>query len=87
MSAYSMPLCTVLTKCPAPSGPIQAAQGAPRKRAAIASKTGATRSQAARVPPPMIEGPWRAPSSPPETPTPRKGAPARSAAAARARVS
>ncbi len=71
MSAYSMPLCTVLTKWPAPSGPIQSAQGVPSKRAAIASKIGATRSQASFGPPPMIAGPWRAPSSPPETPTPR----------------
>ncbi len=71
MSAYSMPLCTVLTKCPAPSVPIQVAQGVPSNFAAIASRIGATRSQAGFGPPPMIEGPCRAPSSPPETPMPR----------------
>ncbi len=68
-----MPLCTVLTKWPAPSVPIQVAQGAPSKSAAIARRIGATRSQASRGPPPMIEGPWRAPSSPPETPDAEEG--------------
>ena len=41
--------------------------------AVAAVKIGATRSQSASAPPPMIAGPWRAPSSPPETPTPRNG--------------
>ena len=38
-------------------------------------------------PPTMIEGPWRAPSSPPETPMPRKSSPRAFSAAARRRVS
>lgn len=29
MSAYSMPLCTIFTKCPAPSGPMWATVGVP----------------------------------------------------------
>lgn len=29
MSAYSMPLCVIFTKCPAPSGPICVTHGAP----------------------------------------------------------
>ena len=40
MSAYSMPLWTVFTKCPAPSGPRRAAQGSPSNLAAMASMMG-----------------------------------------------
>jgi len=42
MSAYSMPLCTILTKCPAPSVPIQVQQGSPSYWAAIFSRIGPT---------------------------------------------
>ena len=40
MSAYSMPLCTIFTKCPAPSGPTWVAQGTPSTFAEIASSIG-----------------------------------------------
>ena len=41
MSAYSMPLCTIFTKCPAPSGPTWVQQGAPSDAfAAIVSSSG-----------------------------------------------
>ena len=43
MSAYSMPLWTILTKWPAPSGPIQAQHGSPSTRAAIDSRIGTER--------------------------------------------
>ena len=45
MSAYSMPLCTILTKCPAPSVSIQAQQGVPSSAlAAMVSSRGPTDS-------------------------------------------
>ena len=40
MSAYSMPLCTIFTKWPAPSGPIQVQQGSPSYWAEIFSRIG-----------------------------------------------
>ena len=40
MSAYSMPLCTIFTKCPAPSGPTCTQHGVPSTWAAIDSKIG-----------------------------------------------
>jgi hypothetical protein len=40
MSAYSMPLWTILTKWPAPSGPMWAQQGSPSYLAAISSSSG-----------------------------------------------
>ena len=40
MSAYSMPLCTILTKWPAPSGPTCTQHGVPSTWAAIDSKIG-----------------------------------------------
>ena len=71
MSPYSMPLWTILTKCPAPSGPTHSQHGVPSGAfAAIAWKIGFTSGQASTSPPGMIEGPWSAPSSPPETPVP-----------------
>ncbi len=71
MSPYSMPLCTILTKCPAPSAPTQSQQGLPSSTfAAIAWRIGFTAGQAAAEPPGMSEGPKSAPSSPPETPVP-----------------
>ena len=60
MSPYSMPLCTILTKWPAPSGPTQSQQGVPSATlAAIAWKIGFTCGQAAGSPPGMIEGPFK----------------------------
>ena len=47
--------------------------GAPSSAfAEICSKIGATSSYASFCPPGMIEGPFKAPSSPPETPVPIK---------------
>ena len=58
MSPYSMPLCTIFTKWPAPFSPTQSQQGVPSSVfAAIAWKIGFTSGQAAGVPPGMIEGP------------------------------
>ena len=71
MSPYSMPLWTILTKWPAPFSPTQSQHGVPSSiLAAIAWKIGLTSGHAAGEPPGMIEGPLRAPSSPPETPVP-----------------
>ncbi len=72
-----MPLWMVLTKWPAPSGPISAAQGSPSNLAEMSSRIFSTRRHAWLVPPAMIEGPWRAPTSPPETPMPRNSKPLR----------
>ena len=70
-----MPLWMVLTKWPAPSGPTSAAQGSPLNFAEMSLKIVSTRAQASGLPPAMTDGPWRAPSSPPDTPTPRKSMP------------
>ena len=43
MSAYSMPLWTIFTKCPAPSGPTWVVHGTPSTVAAIASSIGPER--------------------------------------------
>ncbi len=68
-----MPLCTIFTKCPAPSGPMYATHGSPSGAfAAISVRIGATRSYASLWPPGMIDGPFSAPSSPPDTPVPMK---------------
>ena len=40
MSAYSMPLCTILTKWPAPSGPMCVQHGTPSTCALIVSSIG-----------------------------------------------
>ena len=87
MSPYSMPLCTIFTKCPAPSGPTWVTHGPVSVFAEIASSTSLIRSQAASDPPGMIEGPNRAPSSPPDTPHPTKFSPFSRSAASRRRVS
>ena len=58
MPAYPMPLCTIFTKCPAPSGPTCVVHGTPSLFAAIASSIG----------PRACHGPLSAPSSPPDTP-------------------
>ena len=75
MSPYSMPLCTILTKWPAPFSPTQSQQGVPfgspsGTLAATAWKIGLMWGQAAGEPPGISDGPCRAPSSPPETPLP-----------------
>ncbi len=40
MSEYSMPLCTIFTKWPAPSGPMWVQQGTPSTWAEISSSSG-----------------------------------------------
>ena len=44
MSAYSIPLWTIFTKCPAPSGPMYVQQGTASTFAAIAVSISSTRS-------------------------------------------
>ena len=76
MSPYSMPLCTIFTKWPAPPSPIQSQQGSPAGvLAQMAWKISFTRGHAAGLPPGMIDGPLRAPSSPPLTPVPMYNSP------------
>src|SRR4051812_37477517 len=75
MSPYSIPLCTIFTKWPAPSGPTCVTHGPESLFAAIASKTGLMHSHDSFEPPGMRDGPKRAPSSPPETPEPTKCSP------------
>ena len=87
MSAYSMPLCTIFTKCPAPSGPTCVTHTPASLFAAIASSTGRTCAYASAGPPGMMDGPYRAPSSPPDTPTPMKCSPFCFHASSRLRVS
>ena len=87
MSAYSMPLWTIFTKCPAPSGPTWVVHGTPSTLAAIASSIGPSAAYDSGDPPGMIDGPLSAPSSPPETPMPTKCRPASRSAASRRRVS
>ena len=70
-----MPLCTIFTKWPAPFSPTHSQQGAPSTLAAMAWKIGPTAGQAFADPPGMMDGPRRAPSSPPETPVPMKRRP------------
>ena len=83
-----MPLCTILTKCPAPPGPTQSQHGVPSGvRAAIACRMGRSSGQAAAEPPGMIEGPCRAPSAPPETPAPTYSRPCASTSPTRRAVS
>ena len=74
MSPYSMPLWTILTKCPAPSGPTQSQQGVPSATlAAMAWKIAPRRDGQASLgfPPGMMRGPVRAPLPPrPKLPAP-----------------
>ena len=72
MSAYSMPLCTIFTKWPAPSWPMCVTHGSPSAIAAIDFRIGPRVTHDSSEPPGMIEGPSRAPSSPPEMPAPTK---------------
>lgn len=87
MSAYSMPLCTIFTKCPAPSVPMCVAQGSPSTFALIDSNMGPSTSYDSVEPPTMTAGPFSAPSSPPETPAPTKWRPRSRRASSRRRVS
>ena len=87
MSAYSMPLCTIFTKCPAPSAPTCVQHGVPSTCAEIDSSSGPSDSYASLVPPGMMLGPLSAPSSPPEMPVPTKWMPCSRSAASRRRVS
>ncbi len=85
-----MPLCTILTKCPAPPSPTQSQQGISPWRPTFAQmlwKMGLTYSHAAFEPPGIIAGPFSAPSSPPETPVPMNSSPLLSTYAARLAVS
>ena len=45
MSPYSIPLCTIFTKCPAPSDPTQSQQGSPSLLAAIDWKMSAKETE------------------------------------------
>ncbi len=88
MSAYSMPLCTILTKCPAPSGPTCVTHGVPSAAfAEIFSSIGPSESYDSFGPPGMMLGPLSAPSSPPETPMPTKWMPCSRSWRSRRRVS
>ncbi len=87
MSAYSMPLCTILTKWPAPSWPTCVTQGSPSATAAMDFRIGPSVIQDSSEPPGMIEGPVRAPSSPPEIPAPTKLMPVSRTAFSRRMVS
>ena len=87
MSAYSMPLCTILTKWPAPSWPTWVTQGSPSATAAIERKIGPSVCHDSSDPPGMIDGPSSAPSSPPEMPVPTKWMPVALMRASRAMVS
>src|SRR5205823_10326399 len=86
-SAYSMPLCTILTKWPVPSGPTCTQQGVPSTVAAIDSNIGPSVWYDCVDPPGMMLGPFNAPSSPPETPVPTKCKPCARKASSRRRVS
>ena len=70
MSAYSMPLCTIFTKWPAPSVPTWVTHGSPSATAAMDFRIGPIVCHASADPPGMIDGPFNAPSSPPEMPAP-----------------
>src|SRR6476659_6830713 len=60
MSPYSIPLCTIFTKCPAPSEPTQSQHGVPSATlAAMAWKMGLTCGHAARHARADVEHPLR----------------------------
>ena len=72
MIAYSIPLCTIFTKCPASPGPMNATHFPPSpSSAAIFSNNSFSSLNALSSPPGIMLGPFSAPSSPPETPMPR----------------
>src|ERR1700721_2224831 len=68
MSEYSMPLCTILTKCPAPSGPTWVQHGTPSTCAEISSSSGPSDLYDSAGPPGRIDGPLRGPPAPAEHP-------------------
>mmetsp|Transcript_7781 Transcript_7781/g.31216 ORF Transcript_7781/g.31216 Transcript_7781/m.31216 type:complete len:224 (+) Transcript_7781:1855-2526(+) len=70
MSPYSMPLCTILTKFPAPPGPTYVTHAPESVCALTGFKISAMISYASLDPPGIMDGPLRAPSSPPLTPMP-----------------
>mmetsp|Transcript_19856 Transcript_19856/g.59972 ORF Transcript_19856/g.59972 Transcript_19856/m.59972 type:complete len:200 (+) Transcript_19856:1212-1811(+) len=70
MSPYSMPLCTILTKLPLPPGPMCMTHGPSSTCAATFVTIGSMNLYASASPPGIIDGPLRAPSSPPDTPMP-----------------
>ena len=87
MSAYSMPLCTIFTKWPAPLCPTCVTQGSPSATAAMEVRIGPRVTHDSSEPPGMIEGPRSAPSSPPDTPIPTKLMPVSRTAFSRRMVS
>src|ERR1700740_1912458 len=56
MSEYSMPLCTILTKWPAPSGPMWVQHGTPSTCAEISSSSGPSDTYDSAGPPRLSEG-------------------------------
>ena len=57
MSPYSMPLCTIFTKWPAPSGPTCVTHAPESLFAAMASKTGWIACHDSFEPPGISDGP------------------------------
>mmetsp|Transcript_8229 Transcript_8229/g.30522 ORF Transcript_8229/g.30522 Transcript_8229/m.30522 type:complete len:299 (+) Transcript_8229:931-1827(+) len=86
MSPYSIPLCTILTKLPAPPGPTYVTHAPESVCADTGFKISAMMSYASFEPPGIIDGPLRAPSSPPLTPIPRYKIPRSSTSFARRSV-
>ena len=88
ISPYSIPLCTIFTKWPAPPAPIHSQQGVPSSSlAAMPCRISFTSGQASAEPPGITDGPCKAPSSPPEMPVPTKYMPFSSTSFTRRSVS
>ena len=88
ISAYSIPLWTIFTKCPAPPSPIHLQHTVPSEFFAAADcNIFLTFVQAFGLPPTIIDAPWRAPSSPPDMPVPTNNIPSLSSASTRRAVS
>src|SRR6201998_3734915 len=68
MSEYSIPLWTILTKCPEPSGPMCVQHGIPSTCAEISSSSGPSDLYDSAGPPGRVGGPFSGPSSPPGDP-------------------
>src|SRR6266404_661371 len=79
MSPYSIPLCTISTKRPAPEGPTCAYPSS----GARAVKTGSSRFTGSSSPPAMRQKPTFSPQIPPDTPTSTKWTPLASASPCR----
>ena len=71
ISPYSMPLCTIFTKCPAPDAPTCAY---PSSGASV-SKIGSSRFTGSSSPPTIRQKPTSRPQMPPETPASAKCTP------------